>query len=442
MITVREDIKKRWEMIQRGEVPEGYKKTKVGIIPKDWEVKKLGDLFKFNGGYPIPRKKLGKEGVCYLHYGDIHTTKNTFIDIDEEKKKAPKVNINTNEIKEQYYLDDGDIVFADASEDYEGIGKSVTIINETKLPFIAGLHTIVAKDKTDLIYRDYKGYFLLNHIVRKQFMFYATGLSVLGISMDNIKKIVVSLPPIKEEQKIAQILSTWDEAIDLKEKLIEEKQEQKKGLMQNLLTGKVRLPGFEEEWEEVRLGKLIKESNERSTQINQYDVLSVTKEGIVLQSEYFNKQIASANNKGYKILKKGDLVFSAMNLWMGSVDILIEYEVGIVSPAYKVFKIDYSKIDMSFFKDYVKSSKMIYLYIINSEQGASVVRRNLDLKGLLNSRVSIPPLAEQRAIGKILSTADREIDLLKEEVELLKEQKKGLMQLLLTGIVRVDDFKI
>lgn len=126
-----------------------------------------------------------------------------------------------------------------------------------------------------------------------------------------------------------------------------------------------------------------------------------------------------------------------MNLWMGSIDILDNYEVGIVSPACKVFYLNEEFIDVSFMKYFVKSTYMMNLYSLNSEQGASVVRRNLDLKGLLSTKVKLPTIEEQKEIGKILDVSSREINLLKKEIKLLKEQKKGLMQLLLTGIVRV-----
>lgn len=409
------------------------------LYPSDWVEHKFNTLFKFEGGMPISRAKLSDEGVCYLHYGDIHKSNDNHIDVEENFDAIPKLKMSLDEIKDKYILNDGDIVFADASEDYEAIGKSVVVVNKSNIPFVSGLHTIVARDKTTgLLDNGYKRYFLSDWNIRKQIMILATGISVLGISKENIKDVEVVLPPLKEQNKIATILSVWDKAIDLKEKLIEQKKEQKKGLMQKLLTGEVRLPGFEGEWKNVILGKLIKEVNEKSTENNQFQVLSVTKNGIVAQSEHFNKQIASENNIGYKIIRKNNLVFSTMNLWMGSLDVLTNYEIGIVSPAYKVFEFYQDRINPSFGKYFMKSEKMIWIYNMNSEQGASIVRRNLDLKGLLNTIVKIPSIDEQNAIANIFLCVDREINLLEEQKEELKRQKKGLMQLLLTGKVRVQ----
>ena len=257
-----------------------------------------------------------------------------------------------------------------------------------------------------------------------------------GVYLDDLSKIYLLLPPLAEQEKIAEILGTWDEAIEKLSSLIEQKKLLKKGLMQKLLTGKVRLPGFTQPWKEVKLGDFLKEHTEKTTENDQYQVLSVTKNGICSQEEYFEKQIASENNIGYKILRKHDIVFSPMNLWMGSIG-FSEYDIGIVSPAYKIFSVNENVALFSFLKHFMIINRMIYLYLINSEQGASIVRRNLDLDGLLSSKVSIPDITEQQAIADVLSAADDEINLLNKKLEALKEQKKGLMQQLLTGQVRV-----
>ena len=125
-----------------------------------------------------------------------------------------------------------------------------------------------------------------------------------------------------------------------------------------------------------------------------------------------------------------------MNLWMGSIG-FSEYDIGIVSPAYKIFTVNEDVALFSFLKHFMIIDRMIYLYLINSEQGASIVRRNLDLDGLLSSKVSIPDIAEQQAIADVFLTVDDEINLLNQKLEALKEQKKGLMQQLLTGQIRV-----
>ena len=160
------------------------------------------------------------------------------------------------------------------------------------------------------------------------------------------------------------------------------------------------------EWKKVKLGDCIKEINEKTIKNNQYEVLSVTKDGIFSQEEFFKKQIASENNIGYKIVRKNNLVFSTMNLWMGSLDVLTNYEIGIVSPAYKIFEFNKKLMLPEYGDYYMKSYYMLEQYKNCSEQGASVVRRNLDLKALLNVEINIPSIEEQEKIVKILKNID------------------------------------
>ena len=171
------------------------------------------------------------------------------------------------------------------------------------------------------------------------------------------------------------------------------------------------------EWKRVKLGDCIKEINEKTTKNNQYEVLSVTKDGIFSQEEFFKKQIASENNIGYKIIRKNNLVFSTMNLWMGSLDVLTNYDIGIVSPAYKVFEFNENLMISEYGNYFMKSYYMLEQYKSCSEQGASVVRRNLDLKALLNIEINIPPIEEQEKIVKILKNIDSIINRYKKLLE-------------------------
>lgn len=181
-----------------------------------------------------------------------------------------------------------------------------------------------------------------------------------------------------------------------------------------------------EKWKEVRLGDCIKEIVEKTIQNNQYQVLSVTKDGIFSQEEFFKKQIASENNIGYKIIRKNNLVFSTMNLWMGSLDVLTKYDIGIVSPAYKVFEFNTQLMLPEYGDFYMKSPYMLEQYKNCSEQGASIVRRNLDLKALLNISIKVPTIREQEKIVKILKNVDEIIErygcLLREKKQIIKSQ--------------------
>jgi len=423
---MKPEIKERIDKIKRGEMPDGYKTSKIGVIPEDWDVKHLEDISNIN-----PRKEVLDENdtVSFISMSDVS---------DDARLISYQPRLYKEVFKGFTSFRDGDVLVAKITPCFEnGKGALVdNLINKTGFGSTE-FHVLRSKKNGDEL-------FIYYHTVTDRFRKIGeknmTGTAgQKRISTDFVKGFLIPYPRNDiERKKIASILSTWDKAIKLKEKLIEQKKQQKKGLMQKLLTGEVRLPGFVGEWKNVILGKLIKEVNEKSTENNQFQVLSVTKNGIVAQSEHFNKQIASENNIGYKIIRKNNLVFSTMNLWMGSLDVLTNYEIGIVSPAYKVFEFYQDRINPSFGKYFMKSEKMIWIYNMNSEQGASIVRRNLDLKGLLNTIVKIPSIDEQNAIANIFLCVDREINLLEEQKEELKRQKKGLMQLLLTGKVRVQ----
>ena len=173
------------------------------------------------------------------------------------------------------------------------------------------------------------------------------------------------------------------------------------------------------EWKKVKLGDCIKEVVEKTTENNQHQVLSVTKDGIFSQEDFFKKQIASENNIGYKVIRRNNLVFSTMNLWMGSLDVLTNYDIGIVSPAYKIFKFNEELMLPSYGNYFMKSYYMLEQYKNCSEQGASVVRRNLDLKALLNICIDIPTIEKQEKIVKVLE----KVDLIIKKYEGLLEEK-------------------
>lgn len=408
-------------------------RTIKNLYPSDWIEYKFDDLFEFEGGMSLSRAKLSDEGICYLHYGDIHKSNVNYIDVDNKLEEIPKYNTTLDNIKDKHLLRNGDIVFADASEDYESIGKSIVVINKSNTPFISGLHTITAKDKTDLLDNTYKRYFLLDWNIRKQIMVLSTGISVLGINKGNLKTVRVLLPPLKEQSKIGRILSTWDKAIELKEKLIEQKKEQKKGLMQKLLTGEVRLPGFGLDWKEVRLGSILKERKE--TGYDHLELLAITsRNGVVRRTEVDIKDNSSENKSKYKRILPNDIGYNTMRMWQG-VSGVSKYE-GIVSPAYTILK-PTEKVSSDFIGHLFKLPKVINLFRRYS-QGLVNDTLNLKYENLKVIKVFIPTdIREQKSIAEILECIDKEINTLQRELELLKEQKKGLMQLLLTGKVRV-----
>ena len=206
-----------------------------------WELKALGDLFSFSGGFSASRDQLSTEGHCYLHYGDIHKSSKTFIDVHAEAQDIPRLDIPLGRVVSGALLADGDVVFVDASEDDEGTSKHVVVINKDKATYISGLHTIVAKAKTDELAHEYRRYCFQTTAVRQQFLFYSVGTKVTGISKTNIPKLTLPLPSIPEQKAIAEILSDMDAEISVLEAKLAKARAIKQGMMQELLTGRIRL---------------------------------------------------------------------------------------------------------------------------------------------------------------------------------------------------------
>lgn len=223
------------------EKKRGHKQTEIGVIPEDWGVKPLEELFTFSGGLSASREQLSNDGFCYLHYGDIHKSTKSFIDVSNEYLEIPKLNVPLKSIPAKSLLSDGDVVFVDASEDDEGASKHIIVRNPNEITYISGLHTIVCKSKDDSLDSMYKQYCFQTSDIKRQFKFYAVGTKVTGINKANIAKIQIPQPPMPEQNAIAQVLSDMDtEIANIEEKLAKARQV-KQGMMQELLTGRIRL---------------------------------------------------------------------------------------------------------------------------------------------------------------------------------------------------------
>ena len=253
------------------------------------------------------------------------------------------------------------------------------------------------------------------------------------IGFEDFGDMILHYPSLSEQQKIAEILSAQDKLIALKEKLIEEKKRQKKALMQQLLTGKKRLSGFSGEWVDVKLGDVFAERAETNCQ--DLELLSVTgTNGVVPRSTIETKDNSSEDKSKYLKICKGDIGYNTMRMWQG-VSALSEYE-GIVSPAYTIL-IPSPKISAKYFSYLFKMHAVIFLFYRFS-QGIVDDTRSLKYYEFAKLHLTVPSdKKEQEAIADILTVADKEIEILQKDLDQEKQKKKALMQLLLTGIVRI-----
>ncbi|MBL7113102.1 MAG: restriction endonuclease subunit S [Bacteroidales bacterium] len=235
----QKELRKKWLMQQ---LLTG--KKRLPAFGGEWKEVKISEAFAFIKSYSFSRDNLTYDNpdadIYCIHYGDIHAVfENDIVDLKRE--------INVPLLKKEFsnvefeFLKDGDVIIADASEDYEGVGESIELVNVGKKKIIGGLHTIVLRDKNKLTAKSYRAYLFNGETVLNSLRKVATGISVYGISKGNLAKIQVILPSIEEQTAIAGILQVADNEIQLLNKKLKELKEQKKGLMQVLLTGRKRL---------------------------------------------------------------------------------------------------------------------------------------------------------------------------------------------------------
>jgi type I restriction enzyme, S subunit len=207
-------------------------------IPEEWEVKTFDDIFEFIISGTNARSDLNDSGeIGYIHYGDIHTKWNLQLDCDLDT--IPR--IDKEKVSRLQLLKEGDLIIADASEDVEGSGTSISLKNVKNKKIVAGLHTLVLRRKNENISFDFMKYLTSISSVKIQITSWVTGAKVFGLTKENSKKIKFPLPTFVEQQKISKILSNIDSKITLEEQHKAKLQKLKKSLIQKLLTGEVRV---------------------------------------------------------------------------------------------------------------------------------------------------------------------------------------------------------
>lgn len=263
------------------------------------------------------------------------------------------------------------------------------------------------------------------------------GSTVSRINISDIKNLKVASPPLPEQQKIAQILSTWDQAISVTEKLLENSQQQKKALMQQLLMGKKRLldengERFSDSWKTNKLGQLFKERVEMGR--DDLPLLSITADdGVVYQEETGRKNTSNEDKSKYRRICVNDIGYNTMRMWQGRSS--LSDKDGIVSPAYTII-IPSEKIVPRFAAYLFKLPKLVHVFYRHS-QGLVSDTWNLKFSHFKEISWSFPCVKEQQKIAEVLFTADQEIETLQKKLDCLKQEKKALMQQLLTGKKRV-----
>lgn len=407
-------IKRRVEQLQHGEVPEGYKKTKVGVVPNDWYEDSLGKYLR-------EFKKLSNDIDSYPVYS---SSRQGLIPQSQyyDKREAVETNLGYKVVPNEYvtyrHMSDDDIFHFNINE----TGGEILVSSEYPV------FTASSKGELGFIIPMLNGTARFRYFCRMQKM----GGTRTRLYYKNLCVYKAAFPSLVEQKRIAEILSTQDKLITLKEKLIEEKKRQKKALMQQLLSGKKRLPGYTGEWLFVRANQIFKNVTDKKHD-GTLEVLSVTQDkGIVPRSQLdIDIKYAEESLTGYKKVMRGNFVISLRSFQGG-----IEYSkyTGIVSPAYTVLTSMYP-IEDNYYKQFFKS--VDYINRLNIAVYGIRDGKQISYEDFGRIKIPYPPIDEQKAIATVLEKADQEIDLLLRSLDQEKQKKKALMQLLLTGIVRV-----
>lgn len=371
--------------------------TKLGIIPQGWHIKRLGEICThFQSGTSITSKQLKKNGQYPVYggnglrgYTDKYTHDGPYILIGRQGALCGNINFVENK----------------------------NFISE---------HAIAVQSNENMIWLKYKlEYWNLNR--------FSESSAQPGLSVKKLARQKLTIPPLPEQQKIAEIINTWDKAIEKQLRLIEKLELRKKGVIQQILTAKRRLPGFSAPWKKVRLKEILIEGSKIPVDsTSKYKKISIGlyKKGI----SYIDNNKVKADIRPFYVRKKGEIIIGKQNYFNGSIAIINDkFDGTICSNAIMSFRVK-NLFNLKFIyeaisqHDYLKKREMI---------ANGTGQKELSEKDFLNFDTVVPSLEEQAAIAEVLTAADREIELAQQKLELLRQQKHGLMQQLLTGKKRV-----
>jgi len=402
---------------------EGYKKTKLGWIPEDWEVKQLKNLLKkiVGGGTP------SKSQPTYWN-GDIPwATVKDFTNFNSKETRDKITNIGL-ENSSSKLIEAGTVIIPTRM----ALGKAVCF--EIDVAINQDLKALYTKP-------NFNSNFLLHWFYFKSEFIESlgNGSTVKGISLTDLGLIKIKLPPLQEQKAIASCLSTWDDALVKLDQLITAKQQLKKALMQQLLSGKKRLPGFTGEWTIWTYRELFKKVSRPVDwdDDDTYDLISVRRRSGGLFHRDSLKGVEILTKKLYTA-REGDFLMSKMQILHGASGLVTrEFDAMKISGSYiAVIPRNESILSMNYMSWYSQTPKF-YHQTYRSSYGVHIEKMTFNYKLFEKEEVSIPSIEEQTAIAQVLKDADKEIELLKTQREQLQAQKKGLMQQLLTGKKRL-----
>lgn len=404
----------------------------------NWTTKLYGDVYSFYSTNSFSRDKLNYvSGLVYnIHYGDIHTKFSTMFKLNKELVPLINTDVDLSKFSDEKYCKEGDLVIADASEDYADIGKTIELVGLNNGRVLAGLHTFLARPNKYEMAKGFAGYLMQSWKVRKQVMVIAQGTKVLGLSTARLAKINLFIPEYKEQLMIAEFLSSVDKKIQLLEKKKEQLELYKKAVMQKIFSQEIRFKDDNgnsyPDWEEKKLGEIIKlqggyafkSSKFRNEGIPVIRISNISNKTNYLDLEklkYYDEQIDDLN---YTI-SKGDLLIAMSGATTGKSSISDFDGKAYLNQRVGLFKSKTNKLEYQFLTQFVFS------YMFLRQLDAVLVagaQPNISPKEIENFKLNFPIIEEQKKIADFLSSIDKKINTTSTQIDKTKEFKKGLLQ--------------
>lgn len=401
------------------------------MSPEGWKEKTVGELCEFSNGNGFKPSDWSRHGLPIIRIQNLNgsTKFNYFAGMPDEK----------------WIVMPGDLLFAWAGT--RGVSFGPTIWKGEKGVLNQHIYRISPHAGIDKTWLYYTLQVVTSQIEAKAHGFKST---LVHVHKSEITGQVVSVPRYSEQERIVETLLTWERAVEKTGSLIIRKAKLKRGLMQQLLSGKKRFQKFvndkgthltkfglvPNDWAYVHIGDVAREVSEKNIGSKALTVLSCTKhQGLVDSLAYFGKRVFSEDTSTYKVVRRGQFAYATNHIEEGSIGYQNLYDEALISPMYTVFETN-EQVDASFFYKLLKTE--LYRHIFEVNTSASVDRRgSLRWKEFSNIKVALPSPEEQRHIAAVLDACDKEIELLKKQLNALKRQRHGLIRKLLTGQIRV-----
>lgn len=400
---------------------------------ENWKETKFKNHFEFKNTNSLSRDKLNYESgtVKNIHYGDIHTKFNTHFDIEKEELPFINEDVDISRIDEENYVLKGDLVMADASEDYADIGKTIEITKTNNEKILAGLHTFLARKTDETLASGFFGHLLTNYNVRLKLMRIAQGTKVLGLSKGRVEQISLAIPKPGEQEKISNSLTSVDNRITLLKEKKDILLDFKKGIMQKIFRQEIRFKDDNgndfPDWEEKKLGKVFDYKNGGTYEND-----------VVIDGKYFlvtlnSIDITGTLKKEHKTVNFNDNSLKKNDLIMVLSDVAKGFFLGLTAivPEDNKYVLNQRMGGLSIKTD----DNIIFINkFINYNQhyfklhGQGAAQKNLSKGDITKFDILLPKKEEQNKIAKYLTALDDKIGALQQKIDTSVSFKKGLLQ--------------